>query len=337
MTMSISHLSLFLVFFSLYTSLSQSSTSLYLSPALFFPNYQRMLQSFKIYTYTPPQPFSFTSPVESLFFTSLQNSHFITLNPEQAHLFFIPFPSDLSPRSLARVIRDLRTEFPYWNRTLGADHFYISCTGLGYESDRNLVELKKNSVQISCFPSPNGKFVPHKDITLPPLVPSTIHKSSNKRRPYKAFVKYDGVEELRGDLEVLIESQPSDEKTRSEFCLFDYAANISGIGEALSSGCVPLVITERPIQDLPLMDVLRWQEIAVIVGSSDDGFKWVKRVLNGTCSRGDTCERMRRLGAGASQHLVWNETPEPYDAFHMVMYQLWLRRHTIRYARREWI
>jgi folylpolyglutamate synthase len=60
-------------------------------------------------------------------------------------------------------------EFPYWNRTLGADHFYVSCAGLGYESDRNLVELKKNSVQISCFPTTEGRFVPHKDITFPPL------------------------------------------------------------------------------------------------------------------------------------------------------------------------
>ncbi|KAF2296133.1 hypothetical protein GH714_036298 [Hevea brasiliensis] len=156
-------------------------------------------------------------------------------------------------------------EFPYWNRTLGADHFYVSCAGLGYESDRNLVELKKNSVQISCFPAPDG--------------------------------------------------------------------------EALRFGCLPVVITDRPIKDLPLMDVLRWQEIAVFVGSTvntNSRLKGVKRVLDRTC-KDDTCAGMRRLGVAASHHLLWNEKPEPYDPLHMVVYELWLRRHTIRYARREWI
>ncbi|KAJ9175779.1 hypothetical protein P3X46_014295 [Hevea brasiliensis] len=328
------------------------SASLYLSPTILFPDYQKMLKSFRIYMYTPPKPFSFTSPVESLFFSSLKNSPFVTQDPEDAHLFFVPFPSDLSTRSIARVIRDLRMEFPYWNRTLGADHFYVSCAGLGYESDRNLVELKKNSVQISCFPAPDGKFVPHKDITLPP--PANTHATqapANRTARYRGFVKYNGVKEsalindLRSASDFLMETEPSDEKTlvdrfaNSEFCLFEYGADTSGIGEALRFGCLPVVITDRPIKDLPLMDVLRWQEIAAFVGSTvntNSGLKGVKRVLDRTC-KDDTCEGMRRLGVAASHHLLWNEKPEPYDPFHMVVYELWLRRHTIRYARSEWI
>ncbi|XP_050208722.1 probable glycosyltransferase At5g11130 [Mercurialis annua] len=329
------------------------SSSIYLSPSLFFPNYQKMLQSFKIYTYTPPKSSLFSSPLESIFFTTLQNSQFITLNPEEAHLFFIPFSSNLSTRSLARVIRDLRLDFPYWNRTLGADHFYLSCTGLGYESDRNLVELKKNSVQISCFPSPNGKFIPHKDITLPPLVNGKNSNSNewmNKTAAYKGFVKYNGVkestliDEMKSDPDFLIEAEPSDKMNGrdgmgdSEFCVFEYGEDNSWIGEALRFGCIPVVITDRPIQDLPLMDVLRWQEIMVIVGpiNSIGGLKGLKNLLDRTC-RGGTCEGMRRLGVEASKHFVWNEEPQPFDAFHMVMYQLWIRRHVIRYARREFI
>ncbi|KAG5239892.1 glycosyltransferase [Salix suchowensis] len=304
---------------SLLTPVSKSindSTSLYLHPP-----------------YSSP-PFSFPSPIESLFFTSLQASSFVTQNPEEAHLFFVPFASYIPTRSIARFIRDLRMEFPYWNRTLGADHFYVSCTGLGYESDRNLVELKKNSVQISCSPVPEGKFVPHKDITLPPLASFTYasHAPGNKTTRYLVMhnVAKDSklVNELRNDSDFLMESEPSNEMTL-------YGADISGIGKALRFGCVPVMVTDHPMQDLPLMDVLNWQKIVVFVGSGG-GVKEVKRVLDLAC-RDDECEGTRRLGTAASQHFGWNEIPEPYDSFYMVIYQLWLRRHTIRYPRREFV
>ncbi|KAJ6717958.1 EXOSTOSIN HEPARAN SULFATE GLYCOSYLTRANSFERASE -RELATED [Salix purpurea] len=238
-------------------------------------------------------------------------------------------------------------EFPYWDRTLGADHFYVSCAGLGYESVRNLVELKKNSVQISCFPAPEGRFVPHKDIILPPLanIARASHAPGNRTAKYLVFVRYNGIKEsnlvneLRSDPDFLIESEPSNGTTlvgrlaSSVFCLFEHGADVSGIGEALRFGCLPVVVMDRPMQDLPLMDVIRWQKIAIFVGSRG-GVKEMKRVLESTC-KDEECAGRKRLGVVASQHFVWNDTPQPYDSFHMVMYQLWLRRHTIRYARRE--
>jgi hypothetical protein len=64
------------------------------------------------------------------------------------------------------------------------------------------------------------------------------------------------------------------------------------------------------------------------------GFKELKRVLGRTY--GDRLEQMSKLGVKASQHFVWNKVPQPLDSFHTVMYELWLRRHTIRYPWREW-
>ncbi|KAJ4719949.1 Exostosin-like protein [Melia azedarach] len=349
-TMFLPHFFLFLCF-SLSLSLPLHPTP-YLSANTLFPNYQNMLQSFKIFTYTPPQPLVFSTPPESLLFSSLLNSSFITQDPEQAHLFFIPFSSNISTRSLARVINTIRNDFPFWNRSLGADHFYISCEGFSFGSDRNVLELKKNSIQISCFPTPRDKFVPHKDVTLPPLaVPQAQQAPTNKAKTYLGYVRYGAIKDhnlikgLGDDTEFLVDSEPSDQSTYEErlglskFCLFEFGeGEVCGITEAVRFSCVPVVITDRPIQDMPLMDVLRWQEIALFVGwdklKGRVKVEGLKRVLHRTCED-ERYDELRGLCETAGHHFVWNEEPRPYDAFHMVMYQLWLRRHTIRYARRE--
>lgn len=297
-----------------------------------------MLSTFKIYTYSPPGTFTFPTEPESLFHLSLLNSPFLTHDPTQAHLYLVPFPPSISPRALTRYIKDLRVKFPYWNRTLGADHVYISCAGLSYSSDRNTLELKKNAVQVSAFPTLSGNFIPHKDISLPPY-PSPLalpHAPTNKTETFVTFLNQDKkgqdlLDELTKDPEFMIASGPSD-LGKGNYCVFFYSGDVSLIGQALATGCVPVVITNRPIQDLPLMDVLRWQDIAVFVGSSG-GVGELKQVVSGISE--DKYESMRRLGVAAAQHLLWNEMPQQLDAFHMVMYQLWLRRHTIRYARWE--
>ncbi|XP_044461593.1 probable glycosyltransferase At5g25310 [Mangifera indica] len=348
--MSPTYFSLFIALF-LSFSLPLHSTTPYVSPNTLFPNYQNMLKSFKVFTYTAPEPLIFSTTPESLFFSSLQNSPFITQDPEQAHLFFVPFSSHRSTRSLGRLISRLRNDFPFWNRTLGADHFYISCQGLSFNSDRNILELKKNSVQISCFPTLRTEFVPHKDITLPPFADlHRLNAPTNKTKLHLGFVRFGAVEEssliteLLDDPDFYVESGPSDELTyqerleNSKFCLFEYGkGDISGISDAMRFGCVPVVMTDRPIQDLPLLDVLRWQEIAVFVGWNEDkGVKVnsLKKFLYRTW-RNEQYEEVSRFCVMAGRHFVWNEEPQPYDAFHMVMYQLWLRRHVIRYARRE--
>ncbi|CAA3020574.1 Hypothetical predicted protein [Olea europaea subsp. europaea] len=318
----------------------------YLSPTTLFQNYQNMLTNFKIFIYIPAKPFTFQNPAASLFYSSLLYSPFHTQDPSEAHVFFIPFSPETSTRSLSRVVRDLRVNHPYWNRTLGADHFFVSPAGIDYSADRNVLELKKNSVQISVFPVISGNFIPHKDITLPPLNPaarviSTVAWNASTSS-FLGYLKWDGktesnfVEELKEDVDFLIdierESLDHVEKVKnSKFCLLLHAGDVAWMVEAMAMGCVPVVIVDRPIQDLPLMDVLRWSDLGLLVAARS-GAKRLKQVLN------DVSEEkygvMREMTSAASKHLVWNEETQPLDVFHMVIYQLWLRRHTIRYARR---
>nr|GLL20890.1 probable glycosyltransferase At5g03795 [Ipomoea trifida] len=339
-----------LLFLSLgpHRALSAAAASPYLYPATFFKNYERMLTSFKIFIYTPNNPIAFTAPPASLFYDSLLRSRFVTADADEAHLFFVPFSPDASTRSLARLVRELRGNFPYWNRTLGADHFFVHPTGFDFTADRNVLELKKNSVQISVFPTISGYFIPHKDVTLPPVSPRalTLHHAPPGEEPpsFLGYLRWDGetesvmVNELKLDDEFAVESQPSDDLgggggvQSSKFCLFLYGADVAWLPAAMASGCVPVIIVDRPIQDLPLMDVLRWSEMAILVGSTR-GAAGLKELLRGV--KEEDYERMRGLCVAAAQHLMWNSEAKPYDAFHMLIYQLWLRRHTIRYARRE--
>lgn len=323
---------LVVVVFSVSAGGGSSYSSPYVSPTTLPQNYENMVTSFKIFVYSS-KPFSFPDAPASLFYNSLLRSPFLTQNADEAHLFLLPFSPDTSTRSLARLVRELRNTYPYWNRTLGADHFFVSPNGIDYSSDRNTLELKKNSVQISLFPVVSGYFIPHKDITLPPLSTSPIQENSTTFS-FLGHLKWDGktepnlVKELKLDADFLVEEKL--EKSNSKFCLFLYHGDVSGIVGAMASGCVPVIIVDRPIQDLPLMDILRWSDFGLLVAG---GAGRLKELLLDVSE--EKYAEMRKLGVAASKHLVWNEEPQPLDAFHMVMYQLWLRRHAVRYARRE--
>ncbi|KAL5725786.1 hypothetical protein ACHQM5_008890 [Ranunculus cassubicifolius] len=336
------------------TPLTPSLHSPYLSPSLFFPTYYQMLQHLQIFIYTN-QTSSLTSTPQSLFHTSLLNSPFTTTNGNKAHLFYLLFPTNSTYKAISKLIKDLQTEFPFWNRTLGADHFYVSCSGVPYVSDRNIVELKKNSIQVSCFPSIEEvgrfQFIPHKDITLPSLVnyvDDHVDTTSNSMKKYIGYLQrtisttdIGFMHELRKDSNFLIQYKADDDDEKlliSKFCLFFYGdISMANIGKALRYGCVPVVITNRPIKlDLPFMDVLKWTEFTVFL-EAREGVKGMKMVLKHICKRGDY-EKMRSIAIKASKHFVWSSaSPQPYDAFHTILYQLWVRRHAIRYARREYV
>jgi hypothetical protein len=129
-----------------------SIAQLYHSPTVLALNYKEMLGKLKIYVYprshneskyelsdsssTDEKAVEPSSTAE-LFFRNLVESEVVTKDPEEAQLFFFPVSIDRIllndidvekvGMQLRRYVQHAREEYEFWNRTLGSDHFYVSC------------------------------------------------------------------------------------------------------------------------------------------------------------------------------------------------------------------
>lgn len=155
-----------------------------------------MNRSFKIFVYPHKKDDPFANallPVdsepggnyasESYFKKVLMRSHFITKDPSEADLFFLPF-------SIARLRHDPRVDvggiqdfiklyisnisknYPYWNRSGGVDHFYVACHSTGRSAMEKALEVKFNAIQVVCSSSYFlSGYIAHKDASLPQIWP----------------------------------------------------------------------------------------------------------------------------------------------------------------------
>ena len=67
-------------------------------------------------------------------------------------------------------VKSLISKYPYWNRTLGADHFFVTCHDIGVIVTERILHLMKNIIRVVCSPSYYFQYVPRKDITLPQII-----------------------------------------------------------------------------------------------------------------------------------------------------------------------
>lgn len=109
-----------------------------------------MEKLFKVYVYEEGEPPLFhDGPCRSIYSSEGRFIHgidmdtwFRTRDPDLAHVFFLPFSVvkmvkliykpksfDISPitRTIADYISVIAERYPYWNRSLGSDHFMLSC------------------------------------------------------------------------------------------------------------------------------------------------------------------------------------------------------------------
>lgn len=114
-------------------------------------SYIEMEKVFKIYVYEEGEvPIFHNGPCRSIYSTEgrfiyemeKNQNRYRTRVPEEAHVFFMPFsvvvmvqylyePGALNMDPIGHTLADyvdtIANKHPFWNRSLGADHFMLSC------------------------------------------------------------------------------------------------------------------------------------------------------------------------------------------------------------------
>ncbi|KAE8098437.1 hypothetical protein FH972_016503 [Carpinus fangiana] len=336
----------------------------------FHRSYLEMEKQFKIFVYGEGEPPVFhNGPCKSIYSTEgnfiygiEMNNQFRTRDPEKAHVFFLPFSvamlvrfvyvrdsHDFGPikRTVIDYVDVISKKYPYWNRSLGADHFMLSCHDWGPEASRSTPPLYKNSIRVLCNANTSEGFNPTKDAAFPEinLRTGSIHGflggPSASHRPILAFFAGG----LHGPIRpVLLEHwENKDEDLRvhrylpkgvsyydmmrkSKYCICPSGYEVASprVVEAIYSGCVPVLISDHYVP--PFSDVLNWKSFSVEVPVKD--IPNLKKILMEISPR--QYIRMQRRVVQVRRHFEVHSPPKRFDVFHMVLHSVWLRRMNIR-------
>ncbi|XP_076897427.1 putative glycosyltransferase At5g03795 [Bidens hawaiensis] len=335
---------------------------------IFLKNYIQMNKTLKIYIYPHAEtdpfaniflPDNHGSPggnyaSENYFKIALSMSHFVTQDPFKADLFFLPFSiagmrhdKRIGVGGIKTFIKDyiynISHKYPFWNRTGGADHFYVACHSIGRTAMEKAPEVRINAIQVVCSSSYFLQgYTAHKDASIPQIWPRpgvrpTRHPSKRETLAFYAGAMNSRVRESLvqtwiNDSEIRVHQSRlktpySESLLGSKFCIHakGFEVNTARIGDAIYYGCVPVVLADH--YDLPFGDVLNWSSFSVVVSVEDIAF--LKKILNKIVDS-DEYMKLHKNVVKVQKHFQWHEVPVDFDTFYMVMYELWVRRSSIR-------
>uniref|UniRef100_A0A453JLY2 Exostosin GT47 domain-containing protein n=1 Tax=Aegilops tauschii subsp. strangulata TaxID=200361 RepID=A0A453JLY2_AEGTS len=336
----------------------------------FHRSYLEMEKLFKVYVYEEGEPPVFhDGPCRSIYssegrfiFAMEMENRMRTRDPELAHVFFLPFSvvkmvkmiyepnsHDMEPlrRTLSDYIDVLSTKYPYWNRSLGADHFMLSCHDWGPYVSSADGHLFSNSIRVLCNANTSEGFNPSKDVSLPEInlrtdiVDNQVGGPSASRRPILAFFAGGDHGPVRPLLLRHWKGKDADVQVseylprgvsyinvmrRSKFCLCPSGYEVASprVVEAIYLECVPVVIGDDYV--LPFSDVLNWPAFSVRVAVAD--IPNLKTILAAVSPR--QYIRMQRRVRTVRRHFMVNGPPRRFDVFHMILHSIWLRRLNVR-------
>ncbi|KAI8552226.1 hypothetical protein RHMOL_Rhmol06G0249900 [Rhododendron molle] len=252
-------------------------------------SYQLMERMFRIYIYEEGEPPLFhTGPckdiysMEGIFINLMEtNDRFRTRDPDRAHVYYLPFsvvtildtlfdPIIRDKAVLGRIIggylRLISSKYPYWNRSLGADHFMLSCHDWGPRATWYVQQLYFTSIRVLCNANTSEHYNPEKDASFPeinlktgeiegftgglPAANRTVlaffaGSAHGKIRP--AFLKHwmEKDEDLRvyNNLPEGISYTDMMKKSRCCICPSGWEVTSPRIVEAIYAECVPVLIS----------------------------------------------------------------------------------------------
>ncbi|KAL8039631.1 hypothetical protein ABFS82_10G047000 [Erythranthe guttata] len=347
------------------------SGPIYWNPSAFHRSYLEMEKNFKVFVYEEGEhPIFHNGPCGSIysmegnFIYKLEISKFRTRDPEKAHVFFLPFSVtsivhfifDKNSRDhwlpMKQTVSDyvelVAAKYPYWNRSLGSDHFMLSCHDWGPELSKSLPELFNNSIRALCNANTTEGFKPSKDVSIPEInlpggrTNGLIGGPSPSRRPVLVFFAGG----LHGPIRPALLEHWENSKDKdvqihqylpknvsysalmrkSKYCVCPSGYEVASprMVEALYTGCVPVLVKDHYVP--PFSDVLNWKSFAVEIPVGD--IPNLRNILLGISTR--QYIRMQRRGVTVRRHFEVNLTPKRYDVFHMILHSIWLRRLNVR-------
>ncbi|KAK8480969.1 hypothetical protein V6N13_073527 [Hibiscus sabdariffa] len=343
---------------------------IYRNANAFHRSYLEMEKLFKIYVYEEGEPPIFhNGPCRSIyssegrFIHELEKGKFYrTRDPDEALVYFLPFsvvmlvqylykPESHKTDAIGRVVVDyvdvIAGKHRYWNRSLGGDHFMLSCHDWGPRASSYVPDLFHKSIRVLCNANTSEGFNPSKDASFPEInlltgeVEGLLGGPSPSRRSILAFfagrlhgyIRYLLLNEWRDKLDPDV--QVFDQLPRgvsymsklrnSRFCLCPSGYEVASprIVEAIYAECVPVLISDNYVP--PFSDVLNWKAFSVQVAVKD--IPNIKNILMGISQR--QYLRMQRRVKQVQRHFVVNAAPKRYDVFHMINHSIWLRRLNI--------
>uniref|UniRef100_A0A0E0G7G1 Exostosin GT47 domain-containing protein n=1 Tax=Oryza nivara TaxID=4536 RepID=A0A0E0G7G1_ORYNI len=288
-----------------------------------------------------------------------------TLNPEQADWFYAPVYTtcDLthaglplpfkSPRMMRSAIQFLSRKWPFWNRTDGADHFFVVPHDFGacfhYQEEkaieRGILPLLRRATLVQTFGQKNHVCLKEGSITIPPYAPPQKMQAHliPPDTPRSIFVYFRGLfydngndpeggyyaRGARASLWENFKNNPLfdistehpatyyEDMQRSVFCLcpLGWAPWSPRLVEAVVFGCIPVIIADDIV--LPFADAIPWDEIGVFVDEED--VPRLDSIL--TSIPIDDILRKQRLLANPSmkQAMLFPQPAQPRDAFHQIL------------------
>ncbi|XP_020587866.1 probable glucuronosyltransferase Os01g0926700 isoform X2 [Phalaenopsis equestris] len=288
-----------------------------------------------------------------------------TIDPDEADWFYTPVystcdltPNGLplpfkSPRMMRSAIQLISTRWPYWNRTEGADHFFVVPHDFGacfhYQEakaiERGILPLLRRATLVQTFGQMNHVCLKEGSITIPPYAPPQKMQAHlvPPETPRSIFVYFRGLfyddsndpqggyyargarasvwENFKNNPLFDISSQHPityyEDMQRSVFCLcpLGWAPWSPRLVEAVVFGCIPVIIADEIV--LPFADAIPWDEIGVFV--AEDDVQKLDTIL--TSIPLEVILRKQRLLANPSmkQAMLFPQPAQAGDAFHQIL------------------
>ncbi|KAG8375587.1 hypothetical protein BUALT_Bualt10G0116000 [Buddleja alternifolia] len=340
----------------------------------FVRSYELMEQTLKIYIYTEGErPIFHESELNGIYasegwFMKLleENKHFVTKNPDKAHIFYLPFSSRMLEETLyvpnshsrknlvqhlSSYLKNITTKHRFWNRASGADHFLVACHDWApAETSR----IMRNCIRALCNADVmGGGFKFGKDVSLPEIYIRNAEnplkdlggKPSHQRR-ILAFFAGSMHGYLRPillnywqnkDPEMKIFGKLHNKKGEisyiqymksSKYCISakGYEPYTPRVMEAIYYECVPVIISDNYVP--PFFETLNWETFAVFVLEKD--IPNLKNILLSIPE--ERYVKMQERVKQVQKHFLWHSTPLKYDVFHMILHSGFRMGNEFRYV-----